>query len=313
MPVTGRSDVDYTHAPAAEKAKLEYRVLERMIRGAAEAREGGPELHQGIWLMTPSGRYLGKANIGWPSYDPAAAVRAMREALERYEALPRSERLLPDPLDPARDRMRWADEGWKRPDGVLDLRVVKRGLPFADMEEFDIRHPDYYGLDHLWLAPAEFRSLVPAPLAVGSRRIVTGAFVDRLVYDSHLVIGSWVWRENEIRRAEVAAEVVAVRGRQATIRFEGDFELAADNDWNHSRYRGNLLGEATWDAEAGRFTAFELLARGEHTLRDLRENLHRGSTLTTTTGMLVTMNGDEADDRIFPGNYLYGYPADWKR
>ena len=263
--------------------------------------------------MTPSGHYLGKANLGWPSYDPAAAVRAMRQALERYERLPRSERLLPRAPDPEADRMRWADEGWTRPDGVLDLRVVKRGLPFEDMDEFDIRHPDYYGLDRLWLRPSEFRSLVPAPLAVGARTTVSGPLVDRLVYDSHLVIGSWVWRENEIRRAEFTSEVVAVRGREATLRFEGVFELVADNEWNHSRYRGQLLGEAIWDAASGRFRTFEMLALGEHTLRELRENLHRGGTLTTSVGMLVTLNGEEADDRLFPGNFLYGYPADWRR
>jgi hypothetical protein len=237
----------------------------------------------------------------------------MRSALEAYGKLPRSERLLPRPPNPRRDRMVWPDQDWKRPTDILDLQVVDRGLPFDDMEPFDIRHPDYYEIDRLWLTPGEFQAFLPAQLSRGARTRVTGAAVDRLVYHSHLIVGSMVWREDEILRQELDSEVASIQGSNVTLRFSGAFEFDAHNEWNGTRYRGSLLGEAVYDTRAGRFTAFEMLARGQHTLDEFRIDMHRGSTHTTTVGMLVTLNGESRQDRFFPGDYLYGYPEEWKR
>ena len=59
------SDVDYAHV--ADQDAWETRWVRDLL---ANAEHG---LFQGIYLATPSGVLLGRADGGWPTYDPALA------------------------------------------------------------------------------------------------------------------------------------------------------------------------------------------------------------------------------------------------
>src|SRR5690606_26669379 len=110
------SDVDYAHV--ADQSAWETRWVRDLL---ANAEHG---LFQGIYLATPSGELLGRADGGWPTYDPSIAVRALSEASRRYRAMSKKARLLEKAPDPERDRgLRLPDDGVR--EGHLRLEATK--------------------------------------------------------------------------------------------------------------------------------------------------------------------------------------------
>ena len=297
------NDVEYKQHP--EKGKLEYRLLMQMFQSE---REG---LHQGVYAVTSSGRMLGRLNAGWPDPDVDTMLRSLRRSLAQYRSMSRNERVLAAALDPTRDRMTPPNDSFRKPAGALDLRVVKRSYPFAGMTSFDVRNPLYYSIDRLWYRSDELTAWVPSERRVGARTAVRGPALERLITLGHFAQTQSPWSMADVRRAELTSTVTAVDGSKVTVRLAGDLDLKANTQWNQGSYRGNLIGHATYDAIARKFTEFELVSLGTHNQSPMQSHLHTGSP-TSQVGSLITLNPlADPDDRLPPAQWYYGYPRGW--
>jgi hypothetical protein len=191
----------------------------------------------------------------------------MDKGLERYEKMPREERLLPRAPDPARDRIPFPKNDLKPPVDGLILRMVSRGLPLESMKTTDTRHPFFYKLDHLWYTQKEARSFVPADLRVGAKAPVKAGALQRLTI---LHLGVFVqpnlyWQLEDAKEAKLTAEVVAVQDDAVQLKFSGWVRIEGGNK---RKFKADLLGKAIWRVKSQTFSAFELLAIGTHTMAD---------------------------------------------
>ncbi len=299
------SDVEYRNA--TDRSRLEVQAVDRAFA------EAGRPIGQGILIMTASGRYLGGSTGMYELTGPQFARTAMRNALAAYGRLSKAERLLPRTPDAARDRLDWEVDDFRRPEGGLDLRVVGRCLPFDGMQDLDTRHPKYFKIDRLWFTSEEWRALLPASLARGGRRTVTGAAVDRL---AQLHIGTMVqpnpaWRPNEVLESAFTSEVESVAGDRVRLAFEGRFRMQGASENNRRAFEGNLIGHAVFDRSDDRFVELEWLCLGTHTLPEGDTHGNAGSR-TAPLGILVTLNEDGPNDRLRPTYWRWGYPREWR-
>jgi hypothetical protein len=291
----------------AKKNELEYKlVFGAMNRTEFGGNNGMDHWHvQGMYVVTPSGRLLsGSNNVS----DPDATLREMRKGLALYDKLPKKERLLSAAPDPKKDQVARNFGGAKPPANGLELRVVTRGLTATGIRvEDDTRHPFYYKLDRLWYKQDEARKLLPADLRVGARSAVPRLLLERLITFN---LGTnyeptFYWHMEDIKQAVLNVEVVAVTGDKVDVRLQGRAKLAADDPYVRT-YEPELLGTATYDRKAGRFTAFEMVALGRHT-RGKAGDRNPGPP-ASTLGVYFTLDGQSANDRMLPTYFwLYGW------
>ncbi|MGV3722029.1 MAG: hypothetical protein ACO1SX_14050 [Actinomycetota bacterium] len=297
------NDVAIRQSP--EKQKLEYRLVDRMFR---DQREG---IHQGLYVVTSSGRFLARVNAGWPDPDPVTMLRNMRSALAEYRRLPASERVLTQAVDVRRDGLTPQAEMFRKAPGTLELRVVRRSYPFAGMTSFDVRHPMYFAIDRLWYKPSEYGAWVPLDRRVGATATVRGPALDRLIMLSHLLVSQNPWQPGDVRRGEMTSRVTAVDGARLTLRITAEIDVKANTQWNQGAYTGNLIGRAVYDTGSRRFSEFELLSLGTHTQSPMQPNMHAGSP-TSRVGALITLNPqNDPDNQMLPSQWRYGYPRGW--
>ena len=115
-----------------------------------------------------------------------------------------------------------------------------------------------------------------------------------------------------VETAELASTVVDVRGDHVTLRLEGAVLTTQDDARSRGRlrrkpargYDAELLGHATFDREANRFIAFELIALGTNRGGGLRSSFED----PVRMGVLLELATDEPSQRVAP-NHLARY--DW--
>lgn len=254
------SDVEY--AEEADPDAWETRWLRTLLAGTPHG------LSQGIYLATPSGQLLGRADGGWPHYDPEHALRALTAATERYRAMARSERLLDAPPNPGRDRG-LAPPDDSVPEGAVRLEVTKRTYPFEGMDLSDVRHPRHVHIARVDLDAAWLRSLVPADAVRGREAQAAPRLVFALAEACVFQPECSVWREPELTERRLVARVDAVEGDLVHLVLEGRLVMAAENPWSRgAAYGGRMGGRASWNRRTERFESLELVARGAHTLAE---------------------------------------------
>lgn len=223
---------------------------------------------QGIYAVTPSGVFLASIN----TRSAAAMAKMLRTALAKWESMPAASRRLDDT---ARERLlqtkRFED---LFPSDGLVLAQYARDLA-ESVEETDWR-ANAWNLDQVWLRREEARQLVPSA-KVGAEVEVPRALIERLVC-LHLVDSvrgqTSSFRSEHVVAGELRSTVVAVDGQRLTLRLDGRTEAVQKGRWRvrdrdsepvaHERgVRTTLEGRAVFDAEAGRFESFTLLATGE--------------------------------------------------
>lgn len=269
-------------------------------------------IHQGVYVITSTGRLLGKIDGGWPDYDPEITLRGLRQTLAAYKQLPRENRIKSEPIPPDQQvRFGWMD--FSKPDGTLDLRVTKRGYPYPGMTTFDERHPRYLGLGKLWLKPSEYAAFLPQNLAPGSSTAVTGPSRDRLVFHSHMMKGSVPWDESMVESANMTSRIASVEGPLVHLQIEADYRLKGNNQWNTGRYQGRFLAKAAYNRETKTFQSFEGVILGAFTAGKRMDNVHAGE-LTSTIASAFTMNDSrDPDANLPPSEWMYGYGLEWCR
>lgn len=293
--------MDYNEHP--DRNRFERQWLASLMRN---------QIQQGIFVASSSGKYLGRMNRGWPDPDADGTLQAMKEALAAYRAMSPSERRLSRSLTEA-DRLKWEADGFKRPEGTLDLRISSRGYSFPGMTTFDQRHPKFYHLDRLWFKPSEWRSFLPPRLEKGAKTAVTGPAYNRIVLLSHMQAGQSAWWESHIRAGEMESEVVGVSGDTVSLRITARYVMKGDSEWCTDTYNGRLLAFADYDRKAAKFTKFELGMLGTHRVGRMLENLHVGSQEHQIAAYATLNPNRDADDRMIPQNWKYGYSIRWSQ
>ncbi|HEX2034537.1 MAG TPA: hypothetical protein VHS99_10160 [Chloroflexota bacterium] len=271
---------------------------------------------QGMYTFTADGKLLAAAN----SREPQRMIELMHTALQRWSALVgtgdgrgapvqrgagggREVAAVPDyvPVSPSR-----------YPHGGLVLQLAARDLP----REVDTRPDDWrksaWNLDYAWFTPEEARALVPHPRTAGSRRAAPWEVVRRLArfHLRDFVRGEpSVWPEEAIRHGELQAEIVGVAGAQVRLVLRGAIKLSWQARWvrpedgeerrSDTGFEATLYGEASWDDERGRFTAFELLAAGPRWGTNQYNNRH-DDLGPAPMAVAFTLAGDEPRDRTPP-------------
>ncbi len=256
----------------------ECRLFQRLAeQGHFAGRSVPSTTRQGIYAAAPSGVLLASINSG----APRAVADVLERALARWEELPESERLLPGPpIGGARfdaragaPPRRWED---LRPEDGLVLRVVARDVERGDGPDDWRAHA--WNQDHAWFTREEALALVPAEARVGAELVWPAELALRLAC-CHLVddVRGQVpaFRREEVERAELRTRVEAADGDRLELELSGRTRASAHGRWpvhgfedaaqpaEQTRgFETELLGRATFDRAAQRFTRFELVAIG---------------------------------------------------
>jgi len=226
-----------------------------------EGHYGGPQ--QGIYALTPSGKFLGSTN----QRDAKIVTEMLKSALAKWEAMDKKDRLAEK--DPARE-----PQGRSLyPEGGLVLQVFSRDLQRKDGGESRGYWVGAFNQDYAWFTQAEAASMVPASRESGARQAVPEKLVLRIAR-CHLTDNvrgeSRVFEPGQVKKAELAAVVTQVEGDLVHLRFEGAAAAEEKGNWKIKEgevstargYEMKLLGRATWDSKAAQFKAFDLVAAG---------------------------------------------------
>ena len=240
----------------------------------------------------------------------------LEEALRRWREEPAgAERL--EPWAPYEPDPR-APRGY--PEAGVVLKVYTRDLPRAVDTRPDDWRRDAVNYDHAWFTREEAEGLLPPDASVGSRFPVPVAIVRRLAR-FHLLDNvrgeTPMWREEEVRSAEMTVEVAAASPESVELRLEGGVQNLARGTWAVRPFaeplsdaeRGfdcRLRGFLRYDRSRARFVRFDLLAVGmrwggsEHNMRwdDLDP---------APMGVAFELAGSQPGDRTPPQGISAGY------
>lgn len=274
--------------------------------------EGGTDTRQGTYCVTPSGVLLGSAN----TRDPARMAELLRTSLEKWNAMPREERLLA--FDPALVEIDRAENRY--PSDGLVLRVVSRDLP----REPETRGPNdwrthAWNFDHAWFSREEVERLVPREFEVGGAFECDPALVRRLVR-LHLVDNvrgqTLGYAERAVEVAELTATVTAIDGDAVALTLSG---RGAQGD--HRRDHGatsedgppsrgvdvHMYGNAVFDTATRRFTTFDVVAVGTR-FGATRYNERHDDRAPTPIGFHLHLAADHPTERVAPAEFWeYGW------
>lgn len=261
---------------------------------------------QGTYCVTPSGILLGSAN----HRDPRRIAELLRSSLAKWNELSESERLLDvDPRETARSIRRAELE---YPEDGLVLRIDVRDLPRtwkgahqpdpADWRTFAWNH------DYAWFRADERERMVPAEFELGGAWELPTDLVER-TFRLHLVDiargQTNHYARDQVRAARLAATVTNVDGEQVQLRLEGVIHL--DDAERERGIRGTLLGRATFDSEARRFTGFELVCVADR-WGTTQFNRRHDDLGPAPIGFALSLASDHPTERVAPTAFWeYGW------
>lgn len=228
---------------------------------------------QGMYLFTASGKLLGYRN----NHDPNNMRREIRQALEKFKQLPATETqpgavkvddLPEEKLD---------DQYHRAPpkDGLIlraEARVLERtddgGYANCSTIPSGVRGI-FASRDHVWIKADEWRAMVPDAPKVGEKIKLPAKIVERLCR-FHLLDNTrgepTMWRRDDVRPLKMTMSVTKVTDARVELRFTGRALLTTDADLDKAKrgYDAHLRGEVVFDRAAKRFTAFDIVALGDH-------------------------------------------------
>lgn len=297
-----------------EECRLFQRIAEQ---GHYAGRTEPSDTRQGIYAAAPSGVLLASIN----TRDAGAVAEMLRRAWERWEALPAAERERATDAAPAAAPRRWEA---RFPGDGLVLRVVARDVGRAGTVETEDWRARAWNQDFAWFTRAEAETLVPAEPVAGAEHAWPDELARRLVR-CHLVddVRGQVpaFRREEVEQAALVTRVVAVEGERLELAFAGTTRAAARGRWPVEGFADRaepkaqerslateLVGRATFDRAARRFTRFELVAVG--TRAGGTQFNGRGDDLAPAPiGFALTLAGATPAERVAPALiWEYGWP-----
>lgn len=298
-------DVAYNNLSSEAKQKAEYQFLKSSLE------DGGKNIHQGVYAIAASGKFLGKIDTGWPTYDPEASLKNLHTAVDKYRGMSMVERMGRGVMRESQRSMPKSREVARA--GVLKMRTSARHYAFPEMELFDQRHPEYAKLDAFWISPAEVQSMLPVKRERGEKSYLAESLVERMLLHSQPMDGCGGWWKEHIQKKQVEVEVSDVKGAQVYLQFSGELSISADSQWNKSDYSGRLLGLGIWDKKSKQFTRLEWVTLGDRGLKELKSNMHRGSTKETVMAGYMRLARDvEVEQNLLP-HHWGNYPDSFRR
>jgi hypothetical protein len=253
---------------------------------------------QGTYCVSPSGVLLGSIN----SNDPKRILELLEKSLAKWETLSRDERLLQ--TDPKKQLPNLKRPERFYPEDGLVLTVTSRDMPREAEQPKAARvswRETAWNQDFAWFTKAEARQFLPPEPKVGAKQDLPAPVVNRIAC-AHLIDNvrgqTSPFDEDQIKKAQLTAEVTAVDGKSVSLRIEGETSTAVDGPRKHSLDM-RLLGTATFDLSKGKFVAFELVAVGVRA-GSTQLNGRRGDMDPAPIGILFTLAGNDPCDRIAP-------------
>ena len=284
---------------------------------AEQGHFGGRPGHsrQGTYAATPGGLLLASLN----SNDPARVAEMLDRARERWDALPRAERLLDADPEGLFAGLRRAERFY--PEDGLVLHVYSRDLPrSSDADEEPSRS---WNQDYAWFMKAEARRFLPDAPRVGQYHDLPTALVSRLVR-CHLVDyvrgETWPWDEKDIETARLTCHVTGVADGVVSLRLEGESRTSAEGAWSvrgaadstptlQARgFDARLEGSARYDLTREIFTAFHAVAVGTR-WGGTRYNVRHDDPGPAPMGVAFTLAGRGPSERVAPA-FFSAY--DWE-
>jgi hypothetical protein len=283
------------------------------------------------WCVTASGKVLESNNHSGLGFN-------LKSALEKWKALPDSERA-PGATKVGDLSKVDSDRAVPTPPaGALILKlyyrafmrdgnrlryVTGRDLWHDDAgtkteEHFDKTYPGTITTpqaqpDHMWLAEAEWKSLMPVNPRKLDKVSLPASLVDRLVrwhLNPHSVYGETEpLQRRDIRTTELNLTVDAVSTSMVRLRLDGHAKLGQEPPAaarrtacvSHWGYEPKVIGFLEYDPSSNVFTRFDLVALGDHFGRlGICDSAARpGLQPLGITFELV--KGDRPSDRVPPG------------
>lgn len=296
--------MDYNETP--QRTKEEF----RFVQNAFSRAEHG--LHQGIFIVTSSGKLISRIVGGWPEYDPKITLDGLRQGIKQYQALKSSDRIKSAAI-PAKEQIHFGWMDFKKPERTLDLRVTKRAFAYPGMTTFDERHPIYMGIDRIWFKPSELAALFPAKLTVGATTTVTGPFRDRWIETSQMMKGGAPWDPPMFRDSVMSSKVVEASASTLKLEISAKYLAEANTQWNKGSYNGDFLAFATYNRQTQEFTKFEVAMLGTHNAGTRLSNVHAGDLSAKIATYAVINPLSDPDDAMAPSGWMYRYTLEWCR
>jgi hypothetical protein len=251
-------------------------------------------LGQGQYAVTPSGELLASCATA----DPKEVAAMLRDGLAKWAKMPKEKRLLDKTPDVSAAK-KWQKYDKLYPADGLVLRSVCRDLPRTDVTD---HRRDAWNQDFAWFRKAEARSFLPADLAVGAKHQVPTVLVQRLarfnLTDSVRALNYNAFASDEVERASLTTRVVGRDGNTINVLFEGKTRCAKPDPDGYG-FEAKLLGKASYDLKAQRFTAFELVAIGPRWGKG-NCNLRHDDPGPADMGVVFTLAGNAPIDRLPP-------------
>jgi hypothetical protein len=267
------------------------------------------DTRQGTYAFTPSGIFLASVNSG----NPEDIAAMLTKALNKWNTLSREERLMD--RDPASLTAMVKRNESKYPSDGLVLHMYSRDLERSNPPR-DWR-ADAWNQDFAWYRRDEARRWVPSELKVGAEGAVPDDLARRLAA-AHLIdnVRGQVppFEPDQVQSVNIQSKIVGKEGKRWVVWFEGRSAASASGKWpvqgsndaNSPRVqtRGvktKILGRGIYDAEASRFTKFDLAAVGTRWGASQYNGRHDDME-SAPIGFFFTLAGDTPEEQIPPAN-----------
>ncbi len=241
----------------------------RKVASQGPRKGEGGGTRQGIYILTADGELLAFKNAG---QDVKATREQLRHGLQKWNALPANRREAGAVKVEPHGKL---DANFTRivPEGGLVARVHARILDkTADgyaKGATEVGGGDKASRDFLWLTAAEVRQLAPTKLEKDFTYPVPAKIAERIAR-FHLIDNTRgeppLWEKKELRKQSFALTVVKVSEDAIELQLGGDVLLCNDADPMKANrgYEATLYGKLVYQPSKQRFTAFDVVAIGEH-------------------------------------------------
>jgi hypothetical protein len=266
---------------------------------------------QGYYALTPSGILLASS----PATDAEGVAKMLKEALAKWQKLPKQQRLPAEaPAKNPANRHR-AEQNY--PVDGLVLSVNLRDLPRAHMTKDAKTYQWTWNQDYAWFTKDQASGWVPTTWTKGATHQVPDAIIRRLAratFIDNVRSITPAFSDAEVEKAGLTATVLSVDGDIATLRYEGVTRTSASGTWAVGQdpaskqtrgFDARLLGKATYNIKAGKFTSFALVALGMR----WGGTVYNGRTEDldpAPMGITLTLAGDSPAERVAPFAAAWG-------
>lgn len=291
------------------ECKLAQKVFEQ---GHYAGRTQPTNTRQGTYATAPSGVMLASIN----SNDPKAMADMLRRALNKWNSMSQTERMLG--VDPGKQKAEVRRGETQFPADGLALRVFSRDLPRKQASDW---RSSAWNQDYAWFTRAEVRSMLPEKLTAGQKIRAPQAIIDRLAkfnFVDNVRGQTMAYNDLDLKERWLEVEVVRVGSGVAVLRLNGRSLAESEGRWSVAGYRDmnnpenrkrsmslELKGNARFDVAAGKFTQFDMLALGTR-FGGTQYNGRHGDLDPVPIGFALGLAGAKASERVAP-SYFYAY------